>query len=69
MAFDARASSRTITALFLRTWIAICIGALWYWIAPPQDSFFVKTLLELTHVVGQSTTLLAAIAIGLLFLL
>ena len=46
--------------------IAICIGALWTWHPPPLDSFFVKALLELTHVVGQSTTLLAAIAIGLL---
>ena len=46
--------------------IAICIGALWNWLEPPQDSFFVKALLELTHVVGQSTTFLAAIAIGLL---
>lgn len=46
--------------------IAICVGALWNWLAPPQDGFFVKARLELTHVVGQSTTFLAAIAIGLL---
>ena len=43
--------------------VAICIGAVWNWLAPPQDGFFVKALLELTHVVGQSTTFLAAIAI------
>jgi predicted permease len=40
--------------------------ALWNWLEPPRDSFFVKALLELTQVVGQSTTFLAAIAIGLM---
>ena len=58
---------RRVLAFFRSpVFIAICIGALWNWLAPPHDGFVVKALLELTQVVGQSTTFLAAIAIGLM---
>jgi predicted permease len=58
---------RRVLAFFRSpVFIAICIGALWNGLDPSQDGFFVKALLELTHVVGQSTTFLAAIAIGLM---